>query len=258
MLINGRNNVMSAIVAVSLLSLFSFILGTVLFFLNDSNNNNNNVIYAQFQNNNSKTLLGVNITSPEKGQQIPVGNNLTVSGKSTDEPTSNDCQVSVIVNSIKPYQPATANGTMGKNDYSRWFFVLSSNYTSIKEGVNEITAKLSCLSSLSNNNTTKWYSINVTGIPTAINNNITFPPQSSSVISPSNQDESNINDNNEPQSSETNEDERRLQEPISDTNNDDNNDKIHEEVKKIRDNIIEGVKETLERHGIEWNLPSVN
>src|SRR5215216_589690 len=251
MLINGRNNVMSAIVTVSLLSLLSFILGTVLFFLNSSGNNNN-VIYAQFQNNNnSKTLLGVNITSPEKGQQIPVDNNLTVSGKSTDEPTSKDCQVSVIVNSIKPYQPATANGTIGKNDYSRWFFVLSSNYTSIKEGVNEITAKLSCLSSLSNNNTTKWYSINVTGIPTAINNNITFPPQSSSVISPSNQDES-INNNNEPQSSETNENERRRQEPIFDTNND----KIHEGVKKIRDNIIEGVKETLERQGIEWNLPS--
>jgi hypothetical protein len=245
---------MSTIVTVSLLSLSSFILGTVLFFLNSSSNDNNNVIYAQFQNNNnSKTLLGVNITSPEKGQQIPVGNNFTVSGKSTDEPTSNDCQVSVIVNSIKPYQPATANGTIGKNDYSRWFFVLSSNYTAIKEGVNEITAKLSCLSSLSNNNTTKWYSINVTGIPTAINNNITFPPQSSSVISPSTQDESNNNENNEPQSSETNENERRrLQEPIFDTNND----KIHEEVEKLRDNIIEGVKETLERQGIEWNLPS--
>jgi hypothetical protein len=245
---------MSAIVTVSLLSLSCFILGTALFFLNSSSNNNNNVIYAQFQNNNnnSKTLLGVNITSPEKGQQIPVGNNLTVYGKSTDEPTSNDCQVSVIVNSIKPYQPATANGTIGKNDYSRWFFVLSSNYTSINEGVNEITAKLSCLSNLSNNNTTKWYSINVTGMPTAINNNITFPPQSSSVISPSTRDESN-NNNNEPQTSETNENERQ-QEPIFDTNND----KISEE-KKIRDNIIEGVKEALERQGIEWNLPpSVN
>ena len=229
---------MSAIVTVSLLSLSCFILGTALFFLNSSSNDNNNAIYAQFQNNNnSKTLLGVNITSPEKGQQIPVGNNLTVSGKSTDEPASNDCQISVIVNSIKPYQPATANGTIGKNDYSRWFFVLSSNYTAIKEGVNEITAKLSCLSSLSNNNTTKWYSINVTGMPTAINNNnITFPPQSSSVISPSTRDESN-NNNNEPQTSETNENEPR-------------------EEKKIRDNIIEGVKEALERQGIEWNLPS--
>jgi hypothetical protein len=240
---------MSAIVTISLLSLSSFILGTVLFFLNSSSNDNNNVIYAQFQNNNnnnSKTLLGVNITSHEKGQQIPVGNNLTVSGKSTDEPTSNDCQVSVIVNSIKPYQPATANGTIGKNDYSKWFFVLSSNYTAIKEGVNEITAKLSCPSSLSNNNTTKWYSINVTGIPTAINNNITFPPQSSSVISPSTQQDESNNNNNEPQTFESNENERQ-QEPIFDINNE----KIHEEVKKIRDNIIEGVKETLERHGIE-------
>jgi hypothetical protein len=234
-----------------------FILGAIFFIINYSAHINT---YAQFQNNmSSLSLSGVNITSPQRGQQIPVNvNDLNIAGKSTDKPNANDCQVSVIVNGIKPYQSATADGSTGtKNDYSRWFFLLGSNYTSIKEGTNEITAKLSCLSnSLSNNNnTTKWYSINVTGIPTAINNNITFPPQSSSVISPSTQDESN-NNNNEPQTSETNENERRRQEPIFDTNNDDNNDKIHEEVKKIRDNIIEGVKEALERQGIEWNLPS--
>jgi hypothetical protein len=103
---------------------------------------------------------------------------LNISGKSTDNPTADDCQVSVIVNDVKPYQPATANCNIGaNNDYSKWFFILGSNYTSINEGTNEITAKLSCLSySLNNNNNaTKWYSINVAGVTTT--NNITVPTQ---------------------------------------------------------------------------------
>jgi hypothetical protein len=240
------NRIMSILMINSLLLLSSFILATILLFISISSNHHD-LIYAQFQNNNNNTLLGVNITSPAKGQQIPVGSNLTVSGKSTDNPAYNhDCQVSVIVNSIKPYQPAVANGTIGegKSDYSRWYFVLSSSYTSIKEGVNEITAKLSCLSSLSNNNNnlTKWYSVNVTGIPTA--DNITIPIKSSSVIP----------NNNEPQSSETNDNE--VQKTIIDNNNDDNGDKIHEKLKNLMEKINERVKERLKEQGIESNLPS--
>jgi RTX calcium-binding nonapeptide repeat (4 copies) len=74
--------------------------------------------------------------------------------------------VSVIVNSVRPYQPATANGSIGQaSDYSKWFFILSPNYTSIKEGINEITARLSCLPSITTgNNLTKWYSVNITGV----------------------------------------------------------------------------------------------
>src|SRR5436309_13056747 len=45
---------------------------------------------------------GVRITSPVKGQQVPVGI-LTVTGTSKDNATT-DCQVFVIVNGIKPYQ----------------------------------------------------------------------------------------------------------------------------------------------------------
>jgi hypothetical protein len=110
--------------------------------------------------------IGVNITSPERGKTIPVSSNLTVSGKSTDNPFDEICQVSVIVNSVRPYQPATANGSIGQaSDYSKWFFILSPNYTSIKEGINEITARLSCLPSITTgNNLTKWYSVNVTGV----------------------------------------------------------------------------------------------
>src|ERR1051326_5336407 len=52
----------------------------------------------------------VKIISPIKGQQIPVGKDLAISGTSIDNATSN-CQVSVIVNHVRPYQPATAAGT---------------------------------------------------------------------------------------------------------------------------------------------------
>src|ERR687897_885063 len=110
--------------------------------------------------------IGVNITSPERGKTIPVNSSLTVSGKSTDNPFDENCRVSVIVNSVRPYQPATANGSIGQaSDYSKWFFILNPNYTSIKEGINEITARLSCLPSITTgNNLTKWYSVNVTGV----------------------------------------------------------------------------------------------
>jgi hypothetical protein len=129
----------------------SFIIVLLLF------SHSTNSIYGQLQNE----TIGVNITSPERGKTIPISSNLTISGKSTDSPAADDCNIAVIVNAIRPYQPATANGsTGGPDDYSEWFFVLNPNYTSLNEGVNEITAKLSCLPS----NMTKWYSVNVTGV----------------------------------------------------------------------------------------------
>jgi hypothetical protein len=123
---------------------------------------NTGIISGQLQ----AQTIGVNITSPERGKTIPVNSSLTVSGKSTDNPFDEICQVSVIVNSVRPYQPATANGSIGQaSDYSKWFFILSPNYTSIKEGINEITARLSCLPSITTgNNLTRWYSVNVTGV----------------------------------------------------------------------------------------------
>ena len=143
----------------------------------------------------SSLLLGVNITSPQKGQQIPINSNdLTISGKSTDKP-ADDCRVSVIVDGLTPYQSATANGMTGQNnDYSRWFFILNPNYSSIKEGENKITAKLSCLPTIAGdyNNMTRWHSINVTG---TTNDNTTISPQSPPVINsnaevkPNNRDE---------------------------------------------------------------------
>ena len=105
----------------------------------------------------------VKITSPTKGQRVPVGKNLFVSGTSVgnSNPTSINCLVSVIVNGIKPYQPTSPAGPHGSGDYSKWNFVLTPKYTTMKEGQNKITAKYSCANNaavLSHN------SVNVTGV----------------------------------------------------------------------------------------------
>ena len=71
-----------------------------------------NVVYGQLMPNvpassssspSGSKLPGVKITSPTKGQKVPVGA-LSISGESTDNAAS-DCAVSVILNGIKPYQP---------------------------------------------------------------------------------------------------------------------------------------------------------
>ena len=108
--------------------------------------------------------VGVKITSPATGQKVPVGE-LKASGTSTDNATT-DCQVYVDVNDIKPMQNTTAAGVGGQNDYSNWTFTYTSKYHTISEGINELTAKLSCITNPAN--ITKYYSVNVTGVTTSL------------------------------------------------------------------------------------------
>lgn len=116
---------------------------------------------------------GVRITSPVKGQQVPIGI-LTVTGTSKDNATT-DCQVFVIVNGVKPYQNATATGPSGATDYSKWSFTLSPKYTLIKEGMNKIATKFSCKP---NPAMASFYSVNVTGTTTAVKSpaTVSVPP----------------------------------------------------------------------------------
>jgi len=106
----------------------------------------------------------VEIFSPSKGEQVFVGKALLISGTSAGNTNavSINCQVSVIVNGIKPYQRATATGLKGSDDYSKWNFTLIPKYTSIKQGQNKITAKYSCANSPSS----FYSSVNVTGVTT--------------------------------------------------------------------------------------------
>jgi hypothetical protein len=112
-------------------------------------------------------LHAVKIASPARGQQVPIGKNLTVSGVTSilGTPAGNTaasrCQVSVIANDVKPYQPAKGTGPGGAADYSTWSYVLSSKYATIKPGpANKITAKYSCSD---NPKVASFYSVNVTG-----------------------------------------------------------------------------------------------
>ncbi len=101
----------------------------------------------------------VKITSPIKGQQIPVRSSVTVTGTSISNSTSTDCEVSVIVNGVKPYQKAVSTGTGIPNNYSTWTYSLTP--TVIKLGQNKITAKFSCGNNV---NFTPHNSVNVTGV----------------------------------------------------------------------------------------------
>jgi hypothetical protein len=135
-----------------------------------------------------KEIPSIKITSPTNGQNISTGTNLTISGIAPGTNTSststgksnngNRCYVSVIINNIKPYHNATAGGPNGVDDYSKWYYTLSTKYSAIKEGQNKLTGKLSCLLegnsktnsiNVSNitNNLIKWYSVNVTGVSTS-------------------------------------------------------------------------------------------
>jgi hypothetical protein len=150
-----------------------FILLLILY-LFCSNFNVGPPISTAGQQDNLPKVPSVKITSPKIGQLVfasitnasnptaGTSNNSTllVSGTATDNADS-PCEVSVLLNDVRPYQPATPRGTSGKDDYSNWQFFLTPDYAPIKQGANKITAKLECLKSPVN--LTKWYSVNVIG-----------------------------------------------------------------------------------------------
>lgn len=169
-----------------------FTIGIIIIFSIVGNTNNATLYGQTFQsppplpssNTTSATpsspvAHGVRITSPVKGQQVPIGD-LTISGTSRGNGTA-DCQVSIIVNGVKPYQNASATGAGGASDYSKWNFFLTSNYTSIKEGLNKITSKFSCRS---NPALASFYSVNVTG--TRGGSSLAIPPPSTNTTGPQN------------------------------------------------------------------------
>ena len=122
---------------------------------NDNNKSNNS-------DESVAPSMGVKILSPVSGKEIPAGT-LTIFGISSDSEKSN-CRVFVDWNNQKPFQEATAAGPYGKDDYSSWTFTYSPSYHTIENGLNELTSKLECEEN--SKVTTKWHSINVTGVIT--------------------------------------------------------------------------------------------
>jgi hypothetical protein len=161
-----------------LLASNNFAIGILLliFFLIYSSLNIGPSDSAAGQQDNLPKVPSIKIISPERGQLVPASvdnttngtndittpfnNTLPISGTSSDDAES-PCEVSVNLNGVRPYQRATPRGISGKDDFSNWQFLLTSDYAPIKQGTNKITAKLECLKSPVN--LTKWYSVNVTG-----------------------------------------------------------------------------------------------
>jgi hypothetical protein len=111
----------------------------------------------------------VKITYPSDGETVSVGE-LTIFGTAKYDAASSACTVYADWNDSQPMQkaiPAGLNFTeFGRNsdDYSSWTFTYTSQYHLISEGMNELTAKLSC--DVGPFNSTKYDSVTVTGIPT--------------------------------------------------------------------------------------------
>ena len=104
---------------------------------------------------------GVKILSPTKEQEVPINiQNLTVEGVSTDNSTNN-CDVSLLLNGISPYVKVSSRGQNGPNDFSSWERIFNSNFH-LNVGENKLTARLLC-SDDGNNQLTKYHSVNFTG-----------------------------------------------------------------------------------------------
>ena len=144
-------------------------------------------VQAQVQQQQPPSLLiGVKITSPSTGQQVAAGE-LTISGTSTDNPTT-DCTVYADWNNTKPFQKAIATGPAGVNDYSRWTFTYTDDYHLITNGTNNLTSKLSCIDNSNGGSTanlTKNYSVNVLGVAIIEGGATKEQNNGSSVSSPS-------------------------------------------------------------------------
>jgi hypothetical protein len=105
--------------------------------------------------------ISIKIVHPDYGQITNVKNKLEISGESRYNP-SYTCQVSVIINDVKPYQKTTPTGDGIQNDYSTWKYTINPDYTTIRNGDNRITARLICTDDVGQD-VRKWYSVNVIG-----------------------------------------------------------------------------------------------
>jgi hypothetical protein len=160
----------------------------------------------------------IQIVSPHDSQLVPPGE-LTIQGISSDNEET-DCQVYADVNDITPMLRVTAAGDSGEAlDFSKWTFTYTQDYQLIKEGENELTAKISCFddgaldlnpfptgTAASDSPLSEWHTINVTGSLGAPPVSLPLPlPTVGDTQGPTEEeeddsdDESNEEDNEEPE-----------------------------------------------------------
>jgi hypothetical protein len=165
----------------------------------------------------------IKIVNPTTTQNVSAGQELKISGTSSDTTVKN-CSVSVIVNNLRPYQTAVAKGSDGISDYSQWEFVLRNSYTQINEGENKITAKISCSAA-----SPRWYSVFTNGVPNNSNNEPLSPVKSEedlSTLSANLSTTNNINNNEKLPAVQSEEEQNLPSSDLSVTNNADNNEEL--------------------------------
>lgn len=163
----------------------------------------------------------IKIVNPTTTQNVSAGQELKISGTSSDTTVKN-CSVSVIVNNLRPYQTAVAKGSDGISDYSQWEFALRNSYTQINEGENKITAKISCSAA-----SPRWYSVFINGVPNNSNNEPLSPVKSEeelSTLSANMSTTNNINNNEELPAVQSEEEQNLPSSDLSVTDNVDSDD----------------------------------
>ena len=185
----------------------------------------------------------IQIVSPHDSQLVPPGE-LAIQGISSDNEET-ICQVYADVNDITPMPRVTAAGDSGEAlDFSKWTFTYTQDYQLIKEGENELTAKISCFddgaldlnpfptsTAASDSPLSEWHTINVTG-------SLGAPPVSLPLPLPTvgnteglteEEEEEDENDSDEQSNEEDNEESEEDGESSNDSNGSDEDDDSSDE-----------------------------